>query len=554
MSQSARADSGPRTPSPALRNGPIVSLVRALRSWRTGAVALLSFSSGLPLGLVWYAIPDWMRDIGVDIRLVGLFSLAQAPWAFKVMWSPLMDRYVPPFWGRRRGWMAVTQLALAVLGLLMAGVGRQPEALWVVGALALAIAIASASQDIAIDAYAVEVLREEEQGVASGARTAVYRAALLVSGGAAISVAGRIGWPAVNALLALTYLPMLLLTWKSPEPEVAAPPPRTLQEAVWHPFLGFLGRHRALEILAFVLLYKFADQLAQALTRPFLIDMGYNADQRGIALGTVTVVATVAGAFVGGWFTTLAGLGHALWIFGFLQVFSNLGYFLLSRLDEPSLLAMYGATSFELLTSGLGTGAFSVLLLRLTEKRFSATQYALFSSLFALPRVIAGPFTGFAVDAMGWSTFFLATMALGIPGLVMLARFVPPGVREPRFAVEDVGRAPAARRPVALVWRGTLGGLVAGIGALALVALLAAMKAMRERPDEGFDFGGALWLTWHPAGVTDWVQLLAVVAFGLTAGLFVAATIAARNRLGNATARGEYDAAPGVQKAGGGLS
>jgi len=553
MNVPVRAESRPAAPRSRLRSGPVASLVRAMGSWRTGAVSLLSFSSGLPLGLVWYAIPDWMRDIGVDIRVVGLFSLAQAPWTFKVMWSPLMDRYVPRFWGRRRGWMAVTQLALAVLGLLLAGVGRRPEALWVVGALAFAIAIASASQDVAIDAYAVEVLREDEQGVASGARTAVYRAALLVSGGAAISVAGRIGWPAVNALLALTYLPMLLLTWKAPEPEVEAPPPRTLQEAVWHPFLGFLGRHRALEILAFVLLYKFADQLAQALTRPFLIDMGYNADQRGIALGTVTVVATVGGAFVGGWITTLAGLGHSLWIFGFLQVFSNVGYFLLSRLEQPNLAMMYGATSFELLTSGLGTGAFSVLLLRLTERRFSATQYALFSSLFALPRVIAGPITGFAVDAVGWSTFFLATMALGIPGLVMLARFVPPGVREPHFTVEDVGRVAAARPSVSLIWRGILGGLVAGAGALALVALLGAMKAMRERPGEGFDFGAALWLAWHPPDVTYWLQLVAVMAFGLTAGLFVAAAVAARRRLRNATAPGEY-AAPGVQKAGGGLS
>ena len=369
-------------------------------SWRTAAVVLLSFSSGLPLGLVWYSIPDWMRDIGVDIRIVGLFTLAQAPWAFKVVWSPFMDRYVPPFWGRRRGWMAVTQIVLAVLGLLLAGVGRQPDAIWVVGALALAIALASASQDIAYDAYVVEVLRKEEQGAAIGAKIAAYRAALLVSGGAAITLAGRFGWPAVNVLLALAYIPMLLLTWKAPEPETHAPAPRSLREAVWHPFLGFLARHRALEILAFVLLYKFADQLAQALTRPFLIDMGYNADQRGIALATIGVVATISGAFLGGWVTTLAGLGHSLWIFGLLQIFSNIGYFLLARVGGPNVPLMYAATSFELLTSGLGTGAFSVLLLRLTQKRFSATQYALFSSLFALPRVLAGPISGLAVDAL----------------------------------------------------------------------------------------------------------------------------------------------------------
>ena len=407
-------------------------------------MSLLSFSSGLPLGLVWYAIPDWMRDIGVDIRVVGLITLAQAPWAFKAIWSPLMDRYVPPFWGRRRGWMAVTQLALAVLGLLLAGVGDRPEAVWVVGALAFAIAIASASQDIAIDAYAVDVLRTEEQGAAVGARLAIYRAAMIVSGGAAISLAARIGWPAVNALLALVYVPMLVLTWKSPDPEVAPPPPRTLREAVWLPFVGFLARPRALEILAFVVLYKFGDQLTQALSRPFLIDMGYSADHRGIALATVSVVATIAGAFIGGFVTTLAGLGHALWVFGFLQIFSNAGYLLLSLLGEPNLVAMYGATSFELLCAGLGMGAFGVLLLRLTEKRFSATQYALLSSLFALPRVVAGPVTGFAVDAMGWTAFFLLTMVLGIPGLVMLARFVPPGVREPDLDTGDVPGPAAA--------------------------------------------------------------------------------------------------------------
>ena len=276
----------------------------------------------------------------------------------------------------------------------------------------LAMALASASQDIAIDAYAVEVLRPEEQGVAVGARTAVYRAALVVSGGAAITAAARFGWPAVNALLALVYLPVLVLTWKAPEPETRTPAPRTLREAVWHPFLGFLARHRALEILAFVVLYKLADQLAQALTRPFLIDMGYSAYNRGIALSTITLVGTIAGAFIGGWVTTLAGLGHSLWMFGILQVFSNLGYFLVSRLGAPNVPFMYSAAGFELFTSGLGTGAFSVLLIRLTQKRFSATQYALFSSLFALPRVLAGPITGFAVDALGWSTFFLTTMVL----------------------------------------------------------------------------------------------------------------------------------------------
>jgi PAT family beta-lactamase induction signal transducer AmpG len=408
----------------------LTPLLDALRSRRTLAVSFLSFASGLPLGLVWYAIPDWMRDIGVDIRVVGLLTLAQAPWSFKVFWSPLMDRYVPPFWGRRRGWMAVTQLALSVLMLMLAGVGDRPEAVWVVGALAFAMAIASASQDIAIDAYAVEVLRAEEQGAAVGARLAFYRAAMLVSGGAAITLAAQIGWPTVNVLLALVLALMVLLTWRSPEPEVQPTPPQSLRDAIWLPFVGMLRRHRAFEILAFVLLYKLGDQLTQSLTRPFLIDMGYDAVHRGIALATVSVVLTVLGTFAGGIVTTMVGLGRALWIFGALQIFSNAGYFLLSVLDRPNLVAMYGATGFEVFTAGLGMGAFGVLLLRLTEKRFSATQYALFSSLFALPRVVAGPMTGFTVDAIGWPSFFLLTMVLGIPGLLMLARFVPMGARE----------------------------------------------------------------------------------------------------------------------------
>jgi PAT family beta-lactamase induction signal transducer AmpG len=493
----------------------------------------------MPLGLVWYSIPDWMRDIGVDIRVVGLFTLAQAPWAFKVLWSPLMDRYVPPFWGRRRGWMAITQVALTACTLLLAGVGRHPDAIWVVGAIALAVALASATQDIAIDAYAVEVLRKDEQGAAVGARIALYRAALVVAGGAAITAAGRFGWPAVNVVLALLYLPMVLISWKAPEPEEHSAAPSSLRDAVWLPFLGFLARHRALEILAFVFLYKFADQLTQALTRPFLIDMGYNADHRGIALATVGLVATIVGSIGGAWVTTMVGLGHSLWVFGFLQIFSNLGYYFVSKAGGVVLPLMYGAAGFELLTGGLGTGAFSVLLLRMTQKRFSATQYALFSSLFALPRLLAGPIAGVAVDAMGWSAFFLSTLAVGIPGLVMLARFVPLGVREPVFKVEEVEpRPPLGAAQIAL--RGALGGLVVGAAGFVLDAALSAVKTMRDTKS-AFDLGAAVWRLSHPASISDWLELAGVAAFGVISGLFVAALTAARRGAGRniASERGQ---------------
>jgi PAT family beta-lactamase induction signal transducer AmpG len=206
---------------------------------------------------------------------------------------------------------------------------------------------------------------------------------MYVAGGAAIALAGWISWPATCVGLAILYVPLLIVTWRAPEPEEEPAEPQTLRDAVWLPFLEMLSRHRALEILAFVILYKLADNLAQALTRPFLVDMGYNSFDRGIALSTVGLAMTLAGTFLGGALSTVIGLGRALWVFGFLQIFSNAGYILVARSQVDRVL-MYGATGFEQLTSGMGTGAFSVLLLRLTRKRFSATQYALFSSLFAL--------------------------------------------------------------------------------------------------------------------------------------------------------------------------
>ena len=519
------------------RAGTVPSLARAMTSWRTAAVALLSFSSGLPLGLVTIAIPDWMRSIGLDIRIVGLITLAQAPWAFKVLWSPLMDRYTPPWLGRKRGWAAVAQVALFALTLALAGVGDRPETPWVVAALALAIAFASASQDIAIDAYAVEVLRPEEQGPAVGARIALYRAALFVSGGLSITLAARYSWPLVIAWLSLAYLAALVVTWRAPEPEHALPAPTTLRKAVWEPFLGLLARHRALEILAFVVFYKLADQLAQALTRPFLNDMGYSAFDRGFALATVGLATTLLGTFAGGALTTLLGLGHSLWLFGFLQTFSNAGYVVLAG-SPVNVPLMYAATGFEMLTSGMGTGAFSVLLLRMTQKRFSATQYALFSSLFGLPRLVAGPLAGFLVDAVGWRTFFLISIACGAPGMVLLARFVPLGVREPSFTVDR--RAPARRLTGSeLTARGLIGGVLSATAVAILVATISALKAMRTDAGSAFDLGRAIFALVHPTDPSAWLQLAGIAIIALIAALFTAAVSAASHGAGRDLASDE---------------
>lgn len=474
---------------PSDRLGARERLVRALSSRRTVAVALLSFSSGLPLGLVWIAIPDWLRKSGVDIRLVGLFTLTQAPWMFKIVWSPLMDRFSPPVargLGRRRGWILLTQIALAALTMALAGIGDRPETPWVIFALGLALAFAAASQDIVLDAYAVEVLEPEEQGIAVGARTALYRAAMYVAGALAITLAGWWSWGAVNLLLAALYLPMIAVTLWGPRSPAAALAPSSLRDAVWEPFIELLGRPRAIEILAFVVLYKFADQLAQSLQRPFLFDMGYSDLDRGLALGTVGLAGTIIGTFAGGALTSWLGLGRSLWIFGGLQIVSNVGFILVSQTAVNRPL-MYGAMGFESLTTGLGMGAFGVLLLRLTRKRFSATQYALFSSLFGLSRLIAGPITGAVVHALGWTTFFWLTMVAGLPGLALLARFVPFGAYDPRFEVDETipsGADDAALPRVTLVGRGVFGGALGGLACWATMAGLWTLQRFGPRADE----------------------------------------------------------------------
>jgi PAT family beta-lactamase induction signal transducer AmpG len=516
------------------------SIASVVRSWRLLSVSLLSFASGLPLGLVWIAIPTWMTQAGVDIKVVGLFTLAQAPWSFKFLWSPLMDRYPLPILGRKRGWILLAQVALLGLGLWLAGVPPSPETVWVIGAISLATGFAAATQDIAYDAYTVEVLRKEEQGAAVGARVALYRAAMFISGGLAITLIASWSWAAVNVLLALCYAPLLLVTVKAPEPESLPAPPKTLKEAVWGPFVGFLAQHRALEILAFVVLFKLSDQLTQALTGPFLVQMGFSPTDVGVGRSGIAIAATLVGTFLGGILTNAVGLGRALWITGFLQIFSNLGYALVAQVG-PNRLVMYSAVAFELATSGMGTGAFSVLLIRLTQKRFSATQYALLSSLFSVPRVLAGPPAGLLVDALGWRDFFVFTLLAGIPGMAMLWRFVPWSTRDPEFQVEEPKRGTPVT-PAQVGVRAAVGGLI-GFGAS--VFTLAALEAMRSyRAKKVIDLGAHLQDVLFPSGLGGWLTLVGLVALGLTVALTTAAHVVARRGVVAGTGPGPSGPSP----------
>ncbi len=505
-------------------------IVAAFTSWRTAAVTLQSFPSSLPLGLVLTAIPAWLALEGVDIRTIGFITLAQAPWTFKFLWSPLLDRFTPGFMGRKRGWAVLAQAALLAGMLALAWLAQTPERLWLIAGVSVFIAFASATQDIAIDAYAVEVLRKDEQGVAAGARAAVGRVAFFLSGRVAITATRFIGWPLLFALQGLLYLPAMALMAFSPEPEAAPAAPRTLREAVWEPFVAFLRQHRALEIIAFLVLYKFADNLSYALVSPFLVQAGYDRVDVGVASGTIGMVAMMLGALLGGAITTSFGLGHSLWLFGFLQAFSNVGYVLVAGSD-PNRWLMYSAMGVEAATSGMGTGAFSVLLLRLTEKRFSATQYALLSSIFALGRTVSGPIAGVLADAMGWRDFFILTIFAAAPGLLMLQRFVPLGVRDPEIRIETAPAGPPLRKRAiaARFAAGTLAGAL--LFALSLAAL-DGLRAYRAEPAAGFDLLAPLAAIVAPAGAADVVSLLAVLAAGVALGLgWAALSVGRRGRM-----------------------
>jgi PAT family beta-lactamase induction signal transducer AmpG len=495
------------------------SFKRVLQSKRLAVVTLLSFSSGLPLGLVWNAIPVWLKDIGVDIRMVGLLTLFQAPWSFKFLWSPFVDRYRLPFLGRRRGYIFLSQIGLILTGVALTVVSDHPERFAVIASLCLAIALVSATQDIAIDAYAVDVLREDEQGFAVGARVAVYRIAMTVSGGLAITLAGEIGWTAVNALLAACYLPCLLLTLWADEPPAAAGAPLTLREAVWEPFLGLLTRPRAVEILCFVVLFKLADAFAQSLQRPFFREMGFDHWDVGIVSYGIGTLGVIFGAFLGGLLTNAVGLGRALWITGFFQAFSNAGYAWVAEAGPVSPI-LYAATAFEYISSGLGTGAFGVLLMRLTEKRFSATQYALLSSLFTLPRVFAGPPSGLLADTLGWTNFFLLTVVMAIPGMLMLSRFVPWNQRELKFASSEGEASLQIDRRTLAGWTAALS-VICSIGCIATLSALEATKVYRK--DHTFPWMAETMKLVAPHSLLDGLSLAGALATGLALGLTFAA-------------------------------
>ena len=399
------------------------------RDRNLAVILLLGFSSGLPIALVGSTLQAWMTVEGVSLATIGLVTLIGVPYTWKFLWAPTMDRFVPPFLGRRRGWLVVTQVGIIAGLVAMAFSSPRTQVLWIAG-LALLVAFLSASQDVAADAYRTDVSTPEQRGLAAASFVLGYRVAMLASGALALILAGGSGWiPAIGwsntylVMAALMGIGIAAALWGR-EPQAAAPPPRTLQQAVVEPLREFLSRPGAWLLLLLIVLYKLGDAFAVSLSTAFLLrGVGFSLDDVAYVNKVMALAATIFGVVIGGALMVRLGLYRSLMAFGILQAVSNLAYMWLS-LAGKSYAVLFVAVGFDNFAGGLGTAAFVALLMALCDHRFTATQYALLSALSAVGRVYVGPAAGYATDprylGLDWATFFFVTFLVALPGLALL--------------------------------------------------------------------------------------------------------------------------------------
>lgn len=364
-----------------------------------------------------------MKDEGVDLTVIGVMSLVGLPYALKFLWAPFLDRFTLPFLGRRLGWMLIAQIALT---LSIAGLGQSDPTQnpWLLAFVAFLVTFFSASQDIVVDAYRREDLSDEELGLGSSLYINGYRVGMLLASGGGLIMADHMDFSMVYLILAGCMLPGLLTTLLTPEPETPAGTPRTMREAVVDPLVEYFSRKDALWILAFVLLYKVGDTMASAMTTPFYLDIGFSKSEIGAVVKLFGFWATIAGGLAGGLMMLRLGINRSLWVFGFLQAASTAGFALLANIGY-SVAWLSAVIAFENLSSGMGTAAYAAFMASITNKKFTATQYALLTSLMGVPRVLASAPTGFLAKNIGWETFFISCTLVAIPGMLLLLKFAP---------------------------------------------------------------------------------------------------------------------------------
>jgi len=386
----------------------------------------LGFTSGLPLYVLIQLVPAWLRSHGVDLATIGLFALVSLPYTWKFLWSPLMDRYKLPFLGRRRGWALITQVgllfAIAALGRFDPSVSLQA-----IVATVFVISLFGASQDIVIDAYRRELLADDELGTGTSFFINAYRLSSLVPGSLALILSDHLPWAAVYWITAGFMGVGIITTFIIKEVSDDALAPSTLREAVIDPFVEFFGRdgiRAGLAILAFMFLYKLGDNMATALATPFYLDMGFSRTEIGSIAKIAALWSSIAGGIIGGVVMLKASINKALWIFGFVQMFTILGYVWLSTVGHHPM-GLFIVVSGEYLGVGLGAIALTAYMARETSKAFTATQFALFSSFIAIPRTFANASTGFIIEAIGYTQFFIVCTLVAIPGMLLLFKVAP---------------------------------------------------------------------------------------------------------------------------------
>ena len=404
-----------------------VSWRQALFNRRMLICVFTGFSSGLPLYLLINLLPAWLRVEHVDLTAIGLFALVRFPFTWKFLWSPFVDRYALPVFGRRRGWMLLTQLLLLASIPLFGALQPQLD-LWTIAYLATAVAFFAATQDIVLDAYRRELLPDAELGLGNAIHVQAYRISSLVPGALALILADHFPWQTVFTATALFMLPGIANTFLVGEPRLARPAPRTLAEAVVEPFHEFITRsgwQQALLVVAFIFFYKLGDSMATALATPFYLDLGFSLSDIGLIAKNVGLWASVVGGLLGGIWMLKIGINRGLWLFGVVQVVSILGFAWLAYVNEPDRVLLAVVIAFEALGVGLGTAAFIAFIARATDPRYTATQFALFTGLASVPSTLVNATTGWIVEQTGWFTFFLLCTALALPGMALLLRVAP---------------------------------------------------------------------------------------------------------------------------------
>ncbi len=386
----------------------------------------LGFTSGMPLYVLFQLVPAWLRSNNVDLATIGLFSLVSLPYTWKFLWSPLMDRFSLPFLGRRRGWALITQIGLFfTIGSL--GQFDPVHSLGAIVAVVFIVSLFSASQDVVIDAYRRELLADDELGTGTSFFVNAYRLASLVPGSLALILSDHLPWSAVYWITAAFMLVGIITTLVIREVSDDKLAPHSLREAIIEPFHEFFSRDgvgAAVAILAFMFLYKLGDSMATALAMPFYLDMGFSRTEIGSIAKVAALWSVIAGSLIGGIAMLKLSINRALWIFGFVQLVTILGFAWLSTVGH-SPVGLFIVVSAEYLGVGLGTVALTAYIARETSRAFTATQFALFTSFIAVPRTFANASTGFLIEAMGYTQFFLLCTAVAVPGMLMLFKAAP---------------------------------------------------------------------------------------------------------------------------------